>query len=206
MEAFGDPHWEYHTTITKIWSILAAKLIDTPIIPFNATEYAANLLKYMKDAEVKAKDSHHHSPSALASIQDVEQLFEPLSASTHRLSAAAVRFDAKAAKIQSELDDISKKIPWWKWWEKVKLYLRVRAVNSKYKTLERQFLYAPGLDGRDWFKHVVFAPGLWTGYSGATFPGIVEGLERGKEDWESVRRWIGIVSERVERAVKLLEG
>ena len=204
MEAFGDPHWEYHTTITKIWSIMAAKLVDTPIIPFNATKYTANLLRYMEDAEVKALDSHPHIYS-LAFKEDVKHLFQPLSTSIYRLSTAAFKFDAKAASIQSELDDISKKIPWWKWWQKVKLYLRVRAVNTKYKTLERQFLYSPGLDGRDWFKHVVFAPGLWTGYSGATFPGIVEGLERGKEDWESVRRWIGIVSERVERAVKLLE-
>ena len=82
----------------------------------------------------------------------------------------------------------------------------MRAINNKYKLLERQFLYAPGLDGRDWFKHVVFAPGLWTGYSGATFPGIVESFEHGRGDWESAARWIEIVGKKVEGAVRLLEG
>jgi len=61
----------------------------------------------------------------------------------------------------------------------VKLYYEVRNVNDKYKYLERQFLHPEGLDGRTWFKHVVFAPGIWTGYAGATFPGITESIERG---------------------------
>ena len=79
------------------------------------------------------------------------------------------------------------------------------AINNKYKLLERQFLHPKGLDGRPWFKHVVFAPGVWTGYSGAVFPGIVEALER-EGDEEGVRRWVGIVKGCVDSAVGLLEG
>ena len=75
---------------------------------------------------------------------------------------------------------------------KKSLFAKVHAVNKQYKCLERGFLYQPGLDSRSWFKHVVFAPGLWTGYAGATFPGIVEAIEFGK-DWE-VKKWVGIIA------------
>jgi N-acetylated-alpha-linked acidic dipeptidase len=76
-------------------------------------------------------------------------------------------------------------------------------VNTKYKFLERKFLYPEGLDGRSWFKHVVFAPGKWTGYSGATFPGIVEGVEEGNATM--VDRWVGIVATAVSGAADWLE-
>lgn len=72
--------------------------------------------------------------------------------------------------------------------KKVRLYFQIRVVNDKYKALERAFLYEPGLDGRNWFKHVVFAPGLWTGYSGATYPGLVESFDAGDSANAQVRK------------------
>ena len=220
MQAFGDPHWEYHTTITKIWALLAAKLVDTPIIPFNATEYTTKLQDYLKAAKDKATQAQHShlsslNPSPSLQAADIhvdldiglDRFFAPLSTSLTRLATAAASFDAEAAHLQAAFDaGADRKIPWWKWWQRVKLYMRVRALNGKYKMLERQFLHAPGLDGRDWFKHVVFAPGLWTGYSGATYPGIVEAFEHGRADWESAARWVRIVEGKVEAAVRLLEG
>jgi N-acetylated-alpha-linked acidic dipeptidase len=85
----------------------------------------------------------------------------------------------------------------------VQLYLAIRAINTKYKYLERKFLFPDGLDGRSWFKHVVFAPGKWTGYSGATFPGIVESIEEKSED--GVRRWVDIISKAISSAADWLE-
>jgi len=82
----------------------------------------------------------------------------------------------------------------------VKLWYEVRNVNARYKLLERRFLYKQGLDGREWFKHVVFAPGIWTGYAGATYPGLVERI--GEGDLEGVERWEGVIGEKVEGARK----
>jgi N-acetylated-alpha-linked acidic dipeptidase len=65
-------------------------------------------------------------------------------------------------------------------------------------------LYTEGLDGRSWFKHVVFAPGKWTGYAGATFPGIVEGIE--ERDVDKAAKWVLIATEALDRASDWLEG
>ncbi len=192
MDRFGDAGFHYHVTATKLWSLLAAKLIESPIIPFRANDYALSLWRYSNAAEKKANATHASYPS---------DLFVPLITALAHFQFAADSFDMRADALASKLAD--HQIPWWKWWERVRLFYAARAINNRYKTLERQFLYAPGLDGRTWFKHVVFAPGLWTGYSGATLPGIVENIQDG--DWEGVERWVGIVSQVVLQAARVLE-
>ena len=37
-----------------------------------------------------------------------------------------------------------------------------------------------GLPGRDWYKHQLYAPGLYTGYGAKTLPGVREASEAGR--------------------------
>ncbi|CAK7221676.1 hypothetical protein SCUCBS95973_004579 [Sporothrix curviconia] len=94
-----------------------------------------------------------------------------------------------------------------KWWRRlvrrvhrIWLAFQVAHVNRRYQYLERKFLYEGGLDEREWFKHVIFAPGVWTGYSGAVFPGLVESIDAG--NWTNAVRWAGIIEERLHAAAK----
>ena len=180
MERYGDPGWHYHVTIAKIWALFAARLVETPVIRFNVTDYSTALKRYLKDARDQIdkgalmKDDPHYSSSA-ESLKNLDHALD-------HLNRACSGFDVHASVLAKRLRE---EIPWWKWWEKVQLLYELRKTNEKYKYFERQFLYQAGLDGRNWFKHVVFAPGLWTGYSGATFPGLVENIERG--NWTNVK-------------------
>lgn len=196
MERFGDPSFQYHATIARIWGLVAANLVETPVLQLNATEYALGLIRYVEAVKQKAKDS-----DSLA-VSDTDDLFAPLTAATAHFLFTSRIHDAIAAALLAKY--YRNDIPWWKPWEKVKLYLAIRAVNTKYKLLERKFLHDEGLDGRPWFKHVVFAPGKWTGYSGATLPGIVEGIEDGDE--AVVRKWVSVVAGAVGGAADWLEG
>jgi N-acetylated-alpha-linked acidic dipeptidase len=193
MERFGDPSYEYHATIAKVWALVAAKLVETPVLQLNATEYALGLERYVASTKQRAKDAEYTTPD--------HDLWKPLDTSVAHFKFAAFLHDATAAALLYSY--YNEPIPWWKPWLKVQLYLRIRNVNTKYKYLERKFLYPKGLDGRPWFKHVVFAPGKWTGYSGATFPGIVEGIDEGNN--EVVRKWVGIVGKAVDGAADWLE-
>ena len=47
-------------------------------------------------------------------------------------------------------------------------------------------LLPAGLPGREWFKHQIYAPGLYTGYGAKTLPGIREAAEAGR--WEEANR------------------
>jgi N-acetylated-alpha-linked acidic dipeptidase len=169
MDEFGDAGWHYHVTITKVWALFAASLVETPIIALNATDYAIGLDSYLHS--VKNVITTSSDPSNLDF-----PLVESLEPAIARLYNASIAFDARATELATA---IKGGVPWWKWWRKAQLYYQVRQVNDAYKYLERRFLHSEGLDGRSWFKHVVFAPGIWTGYAGATFPGLVEAVDRG---------------------------
>lgn len=199
MQKYGDPGFEYHVTITRAWALLAAKLVEEPVLGLNATDYAKGLAGYLEQVKhttnAKVEGSFH-----LASSEH-KALYKPIEDALSRLHNVSIAFDATAASLAEEIADHD--IPWWKWWQRVKLYYRVRKVNTGYKKLERQFLYTNGLDGRNWFKHVVFAPGIWTGYAGATFPGLVESLEA--KDLKNAQKWSGIITERINAAAESLE-
>ncbi len=185
MDKFGDPGWHYHIAITKVWALLAARLAETPIIQFNATDYSTGLKTYLKSVKDKARANANaagktgKTSKTIHADTDTEISFSALETAISLLHNATTSFDAHAASLAASL---GADVPWWRWWEKVKLYWQVKAVNDKYKFFERQFLYSEGLDGRPWFKHVVFAPGLSTGYAGATFPGLVECLDKGDQE------------------------
>ena len=178
MDRFGDAGWHYHVAITKVWALFAARLVETPVIRFNASDYAAGLKSYLDAVKAKAFASSRDTPATDSEV------FKRVEKSIAALHAATTAFDAHAARLAASL---GADVPWWKWWKKVKRYVQVRAVNDRYKLFERHFLHAEGLDGRSWFKHVVFAPGLWTGYAGATFPGLVESVEAGDREGVKVR-------------------
>ncbi|KAJ5678839.1 hypothetical protein N7462_007083 [Penicillium macrosclerotiorum] len=166
MEKFGDRDWSYHVACTKLWALAAARLVESPVIAFSAADYAAGLDSYLQQVK----------PSTAKLPKDQHFNFDHLDRAIVDFHEAAAKFDAYANSLSKKLDE---HVPWYHWWKKVRLYFQIRVVNDKYKGLERAFLYEAGLDGRDWYKHVVFAPGIWTGYSGATYPGLVESLDAG---------------------------
>ena len=191
MDTYGDPDWSHHVAMARTWALIAASLSETPVLNLNATDYAHGLVSYLENAKEKARKTFGDSEFKFS--------FQELDQATARFLEAAVKFDAFTADLSSQLLD---HVPWWKWWKKVRLYYQIRTANSKYKALEKQFLHPEGLDGRTWFKHVVFAPGRWTGYSGATFPGLLESFE--DHDWARAGKWSRIIAEKLYNATTLL--
>ncbi|MBL8296232.1 MAG: M28 family metallopeptidase [Bryobacterales bacterium] len=54
-------------------------------------------------------------------------------------------------------------------------------VNRALREAERTLTDPAGLAGRNWYKHTLYAPGLYTGYSARTLPGIREPLDLGRK-------------------------
>ena len=78
-------------------------------------------------------------------------------------------------------------------------------VSNKDKADDFGYQGSPGgLPGRRQFKHVIFAPSLYSGYDEAFFPGIRDAVDA--RDWEGARRQIEKVSWVLSRAVGVLEG
>ncbi|KAI9672340.1 MAG: hypothetical protein M1817_003362 [Caeruleum heppii] len=198
MDNLGDPGWKYHATMAKIWGLLAAHLVEQPVIQLNVTDYATALLGYLQDAtSTSFHPQSRYSPTITP--LDPPLTFPSLHNSLVHLLRHARKFDARATDLAGRLEE---SIPWWQWWKRARLFYDVMRTNQRLKMFERRFLYACGLDGRSWFKHTVFAPGLWTGYSGATFPGLVESVQKG--DWKNAARWAQIIEKQVSDATRSL--
>ena len=56
----------------------------------------------------------------------------------------------------------------------------LQAVNAKLLQSERKLASQEGLPGRPWFKHMIYAPGQYTGYGVKTIPGVREAIEQKK--------------------------
>jgi N-acetylated-alpha-linked acidic dipeptidase len=51
------------------------------------------------------------------------------------------------------------------------------ALNTSLRAVEEDFLSPQGLPGRPWFRHTIFAPGEYTGYSAVVIPGVNEAID-----------------------------
>lgn len=210
MSTYGDPGFVYHATAAKILGLFTAKLSEAPIIPLNTTDYAIALKGYVARVSTKLEASTESNDedeearyrpvmtTSKGSASSLAKSLKKLDNAVAKLRNNAEAFDANAAVLAQEVGSL----PWWRIISKVKLYLAIKKSNLKVKFLERQFLYQKGLDGRNWFKHVVFAPGLWTGYAGAVFPGLVESIDA--KDYDNAEKWVGIIKEVLDKAAAQL--
>jgi N-acetylated-alpha-linked acidic dipeptidase len=77
-------------------------------------------------------------------------------------------------------------------------------LNQALRGAERALLVPEGLPHRPWFRHVIYAPGEYTGYAAVVIPGVNEALDKG--DSERTRRQLAVLTTALERAAKTLEG
>lgn len=156
-----------------------------------------SLTKYLPQTPYKSEYSAHPHHLLLPSLHRLRDAIERLSQNIKHLTQRAMEFDKNAARISDTLN--SPDIPWYR---KALILFKARRINTQYKLFDRAFLYNKGLDERNWFKHIVFAPGKWTGYSGDTLPGLSETIKIG--DCHGALRWVNIVDSAVHKAQKVL--
>jgi N-acetylated-alpha-linked acidic dipeptidase len=56
----------------------------------------------------------------------------------------------------------------------------VEELNQILLQAERSLTDPDGLPHRAWFKHLLYAPGVYSGYGAKTMPGVREGIELGR--------------------------
>ena len=77
-------------------------------------------------------------------------------------------------------------------------------VNEALIETERTLTLSKGLPGRDWYRHQIYAPGLYTGYGVKTLPGIREAVEG--ERWDEANREAQNVAQVLEQMNQRIEG
>ena len=80
---------------------------------------------------------------------------------------------------------------------------KLAEVNRLLYTTERAFRYDPGLPRREWFKHLAYAPGFYTGYGVKTLPGVREAIEQKR--WSEANEQIVILAKVLDAYSSALE-
>lgn len=76
-------------------------------------------------------------------------------------------------------------------------------INAALRQSERALLIPEGLPNRPWYRHAIYAPGVYTGYAAVVIPGVNEAIDKG--DLERTRQQIEALAAAVNRAAAVLE-
>jgi N-acetylated-alpha-linked acidic dipeptidase len=76
-------------------------------------------------------------------------------------------------------------------------------MNNALRQSERALLIPEGLPNRPWFRHAIYAPGVYTGYAAVVIPGVNEAIDKG--DADRTREQIAALTAALNRATAVLQ-
>jgi len=139
MDHFGDPGFVYHAATAQLWGTLAMRLADADALPFDYTDYATQIRDFFTEALKLAKQHKLEASLNTQSFLDTVDAF----------TKEATRIEALRRKAIAENANS----------------VRLRSINDLLIHIEREFTDERGLRGRSWYKHQIYAPGVYTGYA-----------------------------------------
>jgi N-acetylated-alpha-linked acidic dipeptidase len=197
---FVDPTFEYGVALAKVAGRVVLRASQAELIPVRESDFAASvagyneelhklaegmrtktreLAKLLEDESYKLTVNPDFPRAAPARLVDVPYLnFASLDNAVARLEQSAKAFDKEYARLSSTSDSGSSG--------------ERERVNSTLAVLEQNLMDSRGLPGREWYQHMIYAPGLHTGYGVKTLPGIREAIEERR--WDEANQYIGVVS------------
>jgi N-acetylated-alpha-linked acidic dipeptidase len=211
---FVDPTFEYGVTLAKVAGRIMLRAAQADLIPAREGDFAASIAGYAEELH-KLADSMRTKTTELSKLLDDESYkltsnpdtpraaparvaevpylnFAALDNAVVKLEQSAKAFDKEYARLDASSDPSTK--------------LARDRVNAALTVLEQSLMDAHGLPGREWYQHMIYAPGLHTGYGVKTLPGIREAIEERR--WDEANQYMGVVShalnaysERMDRAI-----
>ena len=197
---FGDPDFEYGVALAKVAGHIVMRTADAEVLPMRFGDFSDTLDRYMDqlhklvDNTRKATEKQHklldmHAyeldsdptrpvapPERDSDVPkiDLAPLDEAARALRQSAKAYEAAYDARAASgLQIPADQLHR-------------------INDLMGRMEQALTDRDGLPGREWFKHMIYAPGMLTGYGVKTVPGVREALEA--RHWDEADKYAAITA------------
>jgi N-acetylated-alpha-linked acidic dipeptidase len=187
MEKFGDPGFVYHVAAAQIWGTLALRLANARALPFDYADYATELRDFINETQKTA------ARRKLADDFDVKNLLD-----------AAKDLSDEAARVQSRrnglLEEIESRLRAGDTQPRASMPLK--RINDSLIAAERALTDARGLRNRAWYKHQIYAPGLYTGYAAQPLPDLRQAID--DRNTTNAREAAVRIAEAIRRAVAVL--
>jgi N-acetylated-alpha-linked acidic dipeptidase len=150
-ERFSDSDLSFGKALSQIMTTSILRFADSAVLPFEFSSLGRAVRTYTDEIQ---REAQKHSGTV--DFREVQ--------------AELTRLDAAARAYEEELGIVMKHTP------AVPLE-RLAKANETLQRAERTLLLADGLPGREWYRHQIYAPGLYTGYDPKTLPGVREAVE-----------------------------
>lgn len=214
---FTDPDFAYGVAIAETTGRLVLRLANADVLPFEFINFADNMKHYVGEisgalealraetreenlriaegsyAAVADPDQIHIVPEALGEVPELD--LTPLNQAVEILETTARAYDDALGEVLSGRRALAPA-------------RRLELDRILMKT-ERALTRKEGLPGRAWYRHQIYAPGVYTGYQAKTLPSVREAVEERR--WADAREQIVVVAGvleafagQVERATLLL--
>jgi N-acetylated-alpha-linked acidic dipeptidase len=217
MNHFGDPGYRYHTLMSQLWGVLALRLANADLLPFDFASYATNIRQFVnelaKNNPVILSEVAGPRSGAAAQSKDPSSLCATCgpSGTTHELKLAAYRENAANAPLDLKpvldaIDDFEaagKRLD-----DSVTRALAsgtidpklAATINHSAMQVERNWLNPDGIPGRPWFKHILY--GARYTYAHLELPGLTEAVE--KQNWPTAKQQAEILRQALANNTKLV--
>jgi len=182
---FLDTDFAYGRALAQTVGTAVIRLADSDVLPIEFTNLADTVEKYVKElnellrqkqADIRERNQQVRDgvfaavadprlPQPAPKLEAVPPAisFAPLENASTALTDSARRYERAVASARTALAGNAG---------------AVRALNARLRTAELQLTDAAGLPTRPWYRHLLYAPGLYTGYSVKTMPGVRETIEQ----------------------------
>ena len=183
---FSDSDFVYGRALSQTVGTAVMRLADAEVLPFDFVDQADTVQKYIKELqklltdkqdEIKERnleleqglfratlDPRH--PTVEPAKEDVPPFinFAPMQNAADRLMRSAERYRTASSQAQAKLTSLDA--------------ATLSSINRKLMDTERALTDNDGLPRRSWYKHLLYAPGVYTGYGVKTVPAVREGIEQ----------------------------
>lgn len=208
---FGDPGFVYGVTLAQTMGRATLRLANADVLPFRFSNLADNVSQYLDGVTRLLDDlrAETESKNYLVESKAYELAADPTKTYVAPQSEETVPY-LSFAPIQNALAHLKRSAKSYD----ATLNERMgsgRALDASTResldrilmSVERQMTYEEGLPGRPWFRHMIYAPGFYTGYGVKTLPGVREAIEQRR--WELAEQYAGIIGDALNRAADALD-
>jgi N-acetylated-alpha-linked acidic dipeptidase len=217
---FSDTDFVYGRALAQTVGTSVMRLADAEVLPFDFVNFADTVEMYRKNLEKLLADKQEEIRERNQELDEgvFKATFDP-----RRPTVAPVREEVPPhlnfAPMQNAVDSLTRSAKHYQQALSQKqaslgddaVAAKLGALNRKLMESERRLTNADGLPRRPWYRHLLYAPGVYTGYGVKTVPGVREGIEQkryAEADQEIVRVAKALEDESalIESAARQLEG
>jgi N-acetylated-alpha-linked acidic dipeptidase len=183
-----DPQFKYSVLAAQVTGVALLRLVDAEVLPFDYESYGRQILEYVNEIEQQATKAS--TPEAKNDAKKIDFRGLKAAAESFAKAGADLRHRADEVVLQSDSSQAAARLT------------AIRDINHRLMMAERDLIEPQGLPDRPWFRHVIYAPGLYTGYGVKTIPGVREAVDAGNHARAADQA--AIVIRALQRAAKTL--